>query len=1187
MSTAVYTSPNRASGTIIPRLAHDFANQHYSSPTAGKAVSGLRTLVTETGYHREDVGKNVSSEGTNGRSKTDIFSITDATLAEKLQFVTEVGFGNWGSVWKCVRKTGSSKGETVAVKLVHRSKNPTSSARVRSLWTEFKAIRSLRGASHPNLIHFESFIITPSYALCVMPYYPRLMPVALPESRARFYFRGLLSAVEFLHAHGCSHNDIKPANILLGSNDTPVLCDFGFAVQYARDAPERFLSSLSWGTPEYLSPERAKGILHDERLSDVWALGVTMWEIVVGRTPFERTESEEFLTRDALEVYYGRTVEGSFCGEFKVSSDFEDLIHHMVEPNVKQRVQGCGLALLHRFFEMVPTPQHSPKTIRYSQGTPKSAQTPVKNKTPVKVHGSSSRKGTPSRKVEKRDSIQVHRDRTSSPFQEKADVRSSFPLRPLLLGERRANASPTTSPLTQPSTPRQRVNSGPKAKKVTQSPSTARTQITTSRITSPSKIPVRAPLFVALPRIPNGPARIPSKHNAPLSHRTSKVALASPQTSSSPEKPRRSGSQSPQSTGGAHKRQSSQPPAMPTLFRDLTTPIEQHGILPPAPKDHSEAESKSQQNQISSQSRGSSFESPVLAFAERQKVVESRAPNVKSKRSVSFQAFTRSSVRPIAEDRSSPKAAADPSPQQTQPSPKRESNSMVKRLRAMSVRRTPSVFSFRGFKPSANNLAAPEQGRRTSAAGSMLSVGDTTEYGGEPGDTTEFGVGPNRTIDSTAHSSLRSEISRLESFSRHIQTIIDAGRANEAVSSTLVRRSISPSSNGSDAVEQLGAAMPILSREELAEFRAREAQRSSESLARQDRSSSRLVGVAPRRVSRSAAGASSSSADAKRQPSVKIRPSLAPSFVQNQTTQTESEEPLGSSASSQFSEDSSTASIKAPSEEEDTMRFKRGHRRIPTAIRNVPSISLTESEDESTEEPDSPNAPNMGTLRSVIVEEGRQLPTWVPEPIEKEDDGDSDDADVDEPTITLVPSPVRGGTRLLRMASRTSTLRKSVKGGEEPVFETCRSAPAANRPRILSSNAARTLPRTNSPNVFSNLIAVQPLQRSVKFRDSPSPPPTPTSGDRTDSRASSHARPQSRGPSRSRSVLSFFSSWSSSLSRASTPSFSVDSLATSSDASNVYQSEEELAYERMKKSANAPKGAKHSTKWRNALKKLF
>ncbi|SCV74806.1 BQ2448_7835 [Microbotryum intermedium] len=1170
MSTAVVTSPNRPSGTIIPRLAHEFANQHYSSPTAAKTGPGVRTLVTEVGGQRRDdlIGKNASSDGPSSASKTDIFSITDVTLAEKLQFVTE------GSVWKCVRKTGSSKGETVAVKLVHRSKNPTSSARVRSLWTEFKAIRSLRGACHPNLIRFESFIITPSYALCVMPYYSRLMPVALPEPRARFYFRGLLSAVEFLHAHGCSHNDIKPANILLGSDDTPVLCDFGFAVQYARDAPERFLSSLSWGTPEYLSPERAKGVLHDERLSDVWALGVTMWEIVVGRTPFERTESEEFLTRDALEVYYGRTVEGAFCGEFKVSSDFEDLIHHMVEPNVKQRVQGCGLALLHRFFEMAPTPQHSPRTTLYSQGTPMSAQTPVKNKTPVKTPESSSRKGTGSRRVEKRDSIQVHRDRTSSPSQAKADIRSSFPLRPLLLGERRGNASPTTSPSTQPSTPRQRAKSGSKVKKCTQSPSTTRILVTPSRVTSPSKIPVRAPLFVTLPRTPNGPARIPSKHNATLSHRNSGSALALPQDSSSSEKPRSSGSQSPQSTIGSHKRQSSQPPAMPTLFRDLATPIEQHGVLRPAPKERSEPGVNFQQQQLSSPSMGSSFESPALAIAEREKVVESRAPHVNSRRSVSFQAPTRSPARPNAENRSSPKAAAA-APHETQPSPKRESSSMVKKLRAMSLRRTPSMFSFRGFKPSPNNLAAPEQGRRVSTAGSMLSAADTTEFGAEP----------NRTIDSTAHSSLSvgSEISRLESFSRHIQTIIDAGRANEAVLSSIARRSISPSSSGSDAVEQLGAAMPILSREELAEFRAREEQRSSESLARQDRSSSKgLVGVAPRRVSRSAGGGSSATADAKRGPSVKIRPSLAPSFVQNQTTQTESEEPLSSNSSS--------PSIRQP-EEDDTMKFKRGHRRIPTAIRNVPSIYLTESEDESTyseaDEPDLPNCvTNIGVVRSIIVEEGRQLPTWIPEPIEKEEDGDSDDGDVDEPTITLVPSPAKG-TRLFRMASRTSTLRKSPKVSEEPEFETCRSAPSGHRHRILSSNAARTLPRVNSPSAISNLVAAQPLQRSVMFRDPPSPSPTPTSGGRTDSRASSHVRPESRSASRSRSVLSFFNSWSSSLSRASTPSFSVDSLATSSNASNVYLSEEELVHERMKKSANAPKGAKLSTKWRRALKKLF
>lgn len=82
-----------------------------------------------------------------------------------------------------------------------------------------------------------------------MDFHPRLMPVALPESRAKPYFVQLLSAVQHLHSHGIAHNDIKPSNILLSQDDRPVLIDFGFAQQYEEGKPERFLSSLSWGTP--------------------------------------------------------------------------------------------------------------------------------------------------------------------------------------------------------------------------------------------------------------------------------------------------------------------------------------------------------------------------------------------------------------------------------------------------------------------------------------------------------------------------------------------------------------------------------------------------------------------------------------------------------------------------------------------------------------------------------------------------------------------------------------------------------------------------------------------------------------------------------------------------------------------------------------------------------------------------
>lgn len=64
------------------------------------------------------------------------------------------------------------------------------------------------------------------------------------------YFRQLASAVGYLHERGITHNDIKPANVLLSHNDVPVLVDFGFATQWDVNSRGSFLSTISWGTPE-------------------------------------------------------------------------------------------------------------------------------------------------------------------------------------------------------------------------------------------------------------------------------------------------------------------------------------------------------------------------------------------------------------------------------------------------------------------------------------------------------------------------------------------------------------------------------------------------------------------------------------------------------------------------------------------------------------------------------------------------------------------------------------------------------------------------------------------------------------------------------------------------------------------------------------------------------------------------
>ncbi|MBW0518869.1 hypothetical protein O181_058584 [Austropuccinia psidii MF-1] len=338
-----------------------------SSSLAEHGVSSTRSPrllspSTSTASSRPHSNKSSHISSSSVESSTlphDIFTITDQVLASQYTFEKEIGFGNWGSIWRL--STNNVRRSTLATKLVHRDKSSnTTAARIKSLWGEFKILRRFKDDSHPNVLRVSSFIITPSYALLTMAFHPACLPVKLGETslKSRKYIRGLLSGVDFLHKRGVSHNDIKPANVVLDVDDEPVLIDFGFAVAYNHDCQANtgkkpFWSTLTWGTPEYLSPQRAKGEGHDERLSDIWSLGVTFYEIVVGRTPFEAHDQEEFLTKPSLEIYYQRTLKAEFLGPHTLSTDLRRLLVSMLRPNPTERLQSCSIALAHSYFRRI------------------------------------------------------------------------------------------------------------------------------------------------------------------------------------------------------------------------------------------------------------------------------------------------------------------------------------------------------------------------------------------------------------------------------------------------------------------------------------------------------------------------------------------------------------------------------------------------------------------------------------------------------------------------------------------------------------------------------------------------------------------------------------------------------------------------------------------------------------------
>src|SRR5579885_3312505 len=107
----------------------------------------------------------------------------------------------------------------------------------------------------------------------------------LPKERAIPLTLRILDALGYIHGKGVVHRDLKPENIMVDQNDAIKVIDFGIA----GSAKSRRLTfaklSQTMGTPDYISPEQVKGKRGDAR-SDLYALGVMLYEMLVGKVPF-------------------------------------------------------------------------------------------------------------------------------------------------------------------------------------------------------------------------------------------------------------------------------------------------------------------------------------------------------------------------------------------------------------------------------------------------------------------------------------------------------------------------------------------------------------------------------------------------------------------------------------------------------------------------------------------------------------------------------------------------------------------------------------------------------------------------------------------------------------------------------------------------------------------------------------
>jgi eukaryotic-like serine/threonine-protein kinase len=107
----------------------------------------------------------------------------------------------------------------------------------------------------------------------------------MPKDRAVRIAIGIAEALDYIHNHGVVHRDLKPENIMVDANDSVKLIDFGIASNQGARRITFAKFSQTMGTPDYISPEQVKGKRGDAR-SDIYALGVMLYEMLTGRVPF-------------------------------------------------------------------------------------------------------------------------------------------------------------------------------------------------------------------------------------------------------------------------------------------------------------------------------------------------------------------------------------------------------------------------------------------------------------------------------------------------------------------------------------------------------------------------------------------------------------------------------------------------------------------------------------------------------------------------------------------------------------------------------------------------------------------------------------------------------------------------------------------------------------------------------------
>ncbi len=201
------------------------------------------------------------------------------------RLIEKLGKGGMATVFKAYHP---SLDRYVAIKALHPAfmEHP---GFIERFEREAKVVAKLE---HPNIVPIYDFSEHEDRPYLVLKYVrgetlkARLDKSKLTYKESRHIFRVIASALSYAHQEGVLHRDVKPSNVLLDKAGGVYLADFGLA-RMTETSQTTLSGQMMMGTPHYISPEQAKGLGNLDSGTDIYSLGIMMYELLVGDVPYQ------------------------------------------------------------------------------------------------------------------------------------------------------------------------------------------------------------------------------------------------------------------------------------------------------------------------------------------------------------------------------------------------------------------------------------------------------------------------------------------------------------------------------------------------------------------------------------------------------------------------------------------------------------------------------------------------------------------------------------------------------------------------------------------------------------------------------------------------------------------------------------------------------------------------------------